>query len=428
MTAAEAVELDRPPAARVSRRVRLDALWILAGYAATGGIGFLFWVVAARVVPPEVLGVDTAVFGIVTAAAAIAASGFGDALLVMLPVAGRSRRRLLRTAVLATLAVAGIGGGVAVVLVAAVRPLDALGVVLVLAAVVCWSLFVLKDPILQATGRARAGAILNTVVNVVKLAALPVCALLLAPQGAVLISAVGAAALAVLIAYSVLIRRALRANHEPAGADWFAANRGTFALFSIRAGIASGAYMAVPFALPFLVTTLSGPGDGAVFAICFQLVLVLDLIALAVGASFSTHTALAGEARSLALGVWLRVLAVVGACAVVLVAVAPILLLLLGEHYLASDGFVVIAILSGAAVIRTAYEIWSASLRAQHRAIPGMVFAIVHAAVLLAGGIAAIPAFGAVGAALAVAVATTVLSVAGAIGLLHAHRHPQVRA
>ncbi|MBN9607556.1 MAG: hypothetical protein J0G30_13195 [Actinomycetales bacterium] len=432
------VELDRPPRPRgMPARVRADSLWILAGYAITGGTGFLFWVLAARLIAPERLGYETAVYSVFTAAAAIAASGVGDALLVMLPTAGPDRLRLLRAAVLTTLGVGLVTGTLAGVAAAfALESIDApirTGL-LILAGTLIWSLFVLKDPTLQGIGRARDTLLLNGPVNVAKLGVLPLVALWLGTQvGMIPVAVLPAALVAVVIAFGVMVLPRVRRGDEllgdaavssrPRGFD-----RRVFTVFVVRDGIASGLYMASFLVVPFATTWLAGPEQGALLALCFQIGMMLDLVALAFGASFSAHAAADDATGAHALGLWLRVLAIVGGGAVLLVAVSPVILGILGGFYLDSGGVAVIAILALGGVLRTAWEIRGASLRARHRTTTLLVGAIVQVVVLVPVGLIAIPAWGAVGAAVTVLAATVALAVMGLVGLLRDERRAKAAA
>ncbi len=98
----------------MSTRITRDSLWLMSGFGVTAATGFLYWILAARLIPPEQLGIDTALLSIVTACAALAASGLGNAFLVMLPVAGVDRATLLRRGMFTAVALAGVLGTVGV--------------------------------------------------------------------------------------------------------------------------------------------------------------------------------------------------------------------------------------------------------------------------------------------------------------------------
>ncbi|TFB84420.1 hypothetical protein E3O44_15150 [Cryobacterium algoricola] len=459
--------VDRAAGPSLNRRVTVDSLWILAGYAVTSGAGFVFWIVAARLVPPAELGLNTAIYSIVTAAAAVAASGVGNALLVMLPVSGGARARLLRLGAGTGMCIATVTGLIAGVLVALfVAPqgppvVTVLGVALV---TVVWSLFVVKDPVLTALGHARYTLAVNGPVNVAKLGLLPLLVVVAGTSALpVVVASVAPAVLACLLVFGFSLPRLLRRTPDGAArpadradqsrdeaatasgdgispvsvsepetvtetvpeavpetpSGWLERNRRAFALFVLRDGTANGLYLGVILALPFLVTALAGAEQGAVFALCFQISLVLDLVVIGVGAALATHSAGAEVgAPAAAMRVWLQVLAVVTFGAVALIAVAPFLLGALGRFYEGSAGITVIVLLAAGSVLRTSFEIWSATLRARQHTTIVLICTALFAAGLVPLVLVLTPRFGAVGAAAALLVVTVGLGVAGVVGLL----------
>jgi O-antigen/teichoic acid export membrane protein len=156
-----------------------------------------------------------------------------------------------------------------------------------------------------------------------------------------------------------------------------------------------------------------------VFALCFQISLVLDLVVIGVGAALATHSAGSeAAAPAAAMRVWLQVLAVVTLGAVALIAVAPFLLAALGRFYEGSDGVTVIILLAAGSVLRTSFEIWGATLRARQRTTVVLICTAVFAAAVLPLVLVLTPRLGAVGAAAALLLVTVVLGIAGVVGLL----------
>lgn len=438
-----AAAIGRTADTTLARRVTVDSIWILSGYAVTSGAGFLFWVLAARLIPPRELGVETAVYSLITAAAAIAASGVGNALLVMLPRPEWSPRALLRLGVCTAVGIAVVTGLTAGIL--ATTVLDTgqppwLTVLAVGLAVVAWALFVVKDPVLTAVGQARLTLLVNGPVNLIKLALLPAFVFAgFSVANPFLFAAVAPALVAVLLVYGLLIPKLFSrfgdragsaadpAVPTPAVAPDASANRRSFFAFVLRDGTANGLYLGVLLVLPFLVTALAGAEQGALFALCFQISLVLDLVGIGVGAALATHTATShagppgtgtDAGSGVAVKIWLRVLAVVSLGAVALVAVAPLLLGALGDFYRAGSGVAIIALLGAGSVLRTSFEIWGATLRARQKTSVVLLCNTVFAALLLPLVIVLAGAFGAVGAAAALLLVTVGLSVAGLVGLL----------
>lgn len=419
---------EAPPRPSVGRRVTRDSLWILSGYAVTSGAGFVFWIVAARTVSPERLGVDTAVYSAVTAAAAIASSGVGNALLVTISSDGRHGASALRlglaiAALVALLAGLGAGLGVAALVDPGASPVAT--VVAVALAVVVWTAFVLKDPVLTALGAAKWLLVMNGPVNVAKLAVLPVVVVALGTLGSpIVVAALLPATVAVAIAWGVLVPRRLGVvvgDREPLALS--EPERRSFRAFVLRDGTANGLYMGGALLLPFVVTTFAGASEGALFALCFQIGLVLDLVVVSVGTSLIAHASSEqGLVGAVAFRTWLVVLGVVAVAATCLVVASPLLLSLLGPFYATPEGSLVLALLAGASVVRTAYEVWGSQQRARRRTTPVLICSVASTAVLVPGAVLAAGAGGAVGVAVLVLGVTLGLAVVGVVGLARSRR------
>jgi O-antigen/teichoic acid export membrane protein len=475
----------------VGRRVTMDSIWILAGYAVTALTGFVFWVVAARIIPPAELGIDTAMYSIFTAAAQVAASGIGDALLVMLPGLTRYRKPLYLVGISAAFVVAAIAGVIAGFLVVTfVHPAaPAWAVVLgVTLAAVIWTMFVIKDPILTSLGGARLNLTMNGPVNIIKLALIPVLVAVVGASGnPVLIAAVLPAAGALVVAYGFLIPRRMRsfvpvagstsetrtadigvplvvdtaADPLPAAADPVvalvppaatdapvapsvttdAAAAGPvsappagrhesppfrrFTAFATRMGIANGLYLGGALILPFLVTSIAGSEQGALFALCFQIGQVVDLVVIAIGTSLATHVSTNRHlAGAIAFRTWLAVVGIVGVGVVALIALAPFILGLLGSFYVESGGVAILGTLAVGSLLRTAYEVWGSMQRSLHRTKAVLVVSAASSVVLFPLAIVGITMGGALGGAVALATMTFGLFLVGLVGLLRARRAP----
>lgn len=415
---------------QLNRLVRRDSIWILLGYAITSGSGFVFWVLAARMIPPAELGIETAIYSVFTAAAGIATAGIGDALLVMLPVAGGDAGRLLRLGLGLVVSIAAVAGVIAGLLVVRLIGGEPLILVPVMALVtVGWALFVVKDPVLQALGRANRTVVVNGSSNLSKVAVLPILVVGVASvTRPAVVSILIPVLIATVVAWTLVIPRSFASSErvtttsQRPTADWVGLRR-RFLVFALRDGSASGIYLATFLAVPYLVTSLGGPPEGAVLAICGQLVTVLDLVALAVGASFSTHAAIdRHHGAGTVFGLWLRVLAIVAPSAIAMALLSPLVLWMFGGEYLRRGGVLVMCLLAVGSTLRTSYEIWSASLRARQASAMLLLTSALHAAVLFPIAALLVPTLGAIGAALGQLGAALVLSSIGLIGLVRASR------
>ncbi len=416
---------DAPPS-----RIASDSLFLIATSAFTAMVGVLFWILAARTIPPARLGIDTALISVITAAATAAATGVANAFIAMIPVSGHGRARLIRTGYAVVGAASAVTGLVAGVLVALALPsLGSRWLVIteVAAATIVWSLFVVQDPVLTATGRARWLLAENLPVNLSKLALLPVLAL--SVGHAAVLATVLPAAVAVAVVSGVVVPRLARADDsrasddDEAGASWMRANRRPFTLFVLRDGAGSALSLALLMALPFLVTVIAGPVSGAVFSLCLQLSNGLDLVTAGIGVSLTTNVAAdRPTAARIAMGVLRRVVVLVSAALLILVAASPLMLRLFGTTYVHRNGVAVIAVLGLGSLLRTTFEIWTALMRAMHRTSLLLVSNIACAAVLVPLVAVGAALGGALGAAVGMTVGTCAFSLVGAAGMIRAQR------
>jgi O-antigen/teichoic acid export membrane protein len=392
--------------------------------------------VAARFLTPTELGIGTAHLSVITAAAAIGATAVGDALLVMLPVAGKERAALLRlgSGVLTIVAVVAAGIGVGILALHPDGRSLPLTIAIILATVV-WSFFVLKDMVLQGLGLVRWTLYLNGPANVVKLAFLPVMAILgFAPSSwSLVLAAIIPAAIAAIIVWVFVIPRHNRAEtpsvDERRGSRLSPATRREFALFVARGGAASGLYVAIFLLLPALVTGSAGPKQGAVYALAATLAATIDLIATSFGSSFARHASADGRSHTGLGRVWLRTATFAAIAAVGLIGGAYFVILpILGPFYadLNNGAWLVIILLATASVINTIVTLWASSLRARRATTTLLVFALLYAAVVIPGVWFAAANYGAIGAATALLAVSALASIAGIVGLVRSSRVREV--
>lgn len=426
------------PKTRFSK-VNVDAFWILMNYGLSAASGMLFWVFAARMLPPQSLGVETGVLSIVTAAAAMAAVGTGNAALATMPASGSAARLLLNYAlrhVLVLSVITGLGAGILVAVFLPVSLPAPLTVVLIAAGTVAWSLFVFKDPTFAAFGHVRDAASVNGISNLIKLGLLVLFGVVLTNVPSPLLTSSFIPLLGALAFwFFLLLPRFLKGTKmltagdvkppqtEAEATTWFAANRERFSKFSKRDSLSTSLNLGVGLSLSFIVTATAGPHLGAVFAICYQVSAILDLVVVGTsGSLILNNTSGHIDARKLALGMWVKTFALVGTVGLVVALCSPVLLNFLNPFYAKNGGIPVLVLLMAGATLRTAYEVWSSLMRAQHRVGTLLKWNVFFGVALLIGSISGSLAFGAVGCAAAVFAITVLQFGVGLVGILHSKK------
>jgi O-antigen/teichoic acid export membrane protein len=152
---------------------------LLANQILSAGIGFVYWVIAARLYDEATVGASNAVISTLLLISGVAQLGFGGGMTRFLPRAGKQTRRLIlvsyaavvATSVVLSLGFVAFGGALGLRGVLGEGPLVAVWAV---AAAVLWSIFRLQDQVLIGLRQAKWVLIENTLYNVMKLVLLVV--------------------------------------------------------------------------------------------------------------------------------------------------------------------------------------------------------------------------------------------------------------
>jgi O-antigen/teichoic acid export membrane protein len=407
MTAAQVVA--SPPAIQ-GRKLYRDAASLASSSMLTALLGVGFWAVCARYIPPATLGVQTALLSIIVAPAVCIGAGMGDAFTAVVPASGVWRSRVVdrgyQFVLRAALPAAFVAAALAITVLPQVRYSIGTGL-LVFVGVLVWSLFTVQDPALTSMGRAHWLPIENGSVSLVKIGLLPVGIAIGVYQPVLVATLVPS-----LIAVAFVLPALRQMARPPAPAAAAVADPLRQLPHMARRTIVSGALtLGTLTASPFLVTASAGPTQGAVFSLGLSIVQSLDFVGAALGVSLVVHASAAvHDSGRMALIVFKRTAAVVGAGAVVLVGAAPFLLHVLNPRYLHLHGALVIAILAAGSVTRCLYVIWAALQKARRAMRAMLVYNCIAAGYVLVV-IAPVGArWGAVGAAAVVASANALLS------------------
>jgi O-antigen/teichoic acid export membrane protein len=392
---------------------------LMAATVLTSVLGVGFWVVAARLYPPEVVGRDGALIASMMALSTIAQLNLLTAIDRFLPRMGATTARTLAAGyALSGTAALLLGVGFVLVVPRFVPDLGGFRTSLPLAAVfvvalVSWGVFVIQDAALTAVRAAPWIPVENALFGALKIVTLPVAASLVASHGIF-----ASWLLPVLIVIPpvnwFLFRRAIPRHvaHQgdgPRTIDEFT-RRGltTFLARDYASAVFSqGAFML----LPLLVVALLGSRDNAYFGVALTLVTSFDLLAWNAVTSFTVEGTLTrGRRRELTRAVVRRLLVPLACGSVVLVAAAPLVLLPFGPEY-SREATPLVRLLACASLFRAAQFLYGALCRLEGRAWPLVLLGAGQFALLLSLTLLLVPIVGLDGAALAWLVSNAVLAV-----------------
>lgn len=412
------------------KRLYRDARSIATSSAANVVLGVAFWALAAKLFPPEQLGVMTAVLAVIVAVGLVIGSGIGNAYTALLPAAGSASAPLYRHGQRAFYFAAGISGVAAAFGTTAflneVRGSVAVGV-LVAVGVVVWSAFVLQNSTLAALSRAGWLPPANVAASLGKIVLLPVLVVAVGWHSLELATVVSAAV--VVLVLGPMIRRALIADDLPTTTQLPAPRSfGEFDRLVVSSVTSVALSLGVLLLSPFLVTAFGGPSQGALFALSLSVVQALDLIGAAMGVSLVVHASGASvHTWEMARPVLIRTAALVTAVAVLIAVSAPIALTLLNPEYGAMGAFGVIALLCAGSVVRVLYMVWAAMQLARRNMKPLLALNVVTASLFFALIPAMAGTHGAIGGAFALLAAQSVLSSGAAAHILVSRRRAEDR-
>jgi O-antigen/teichoic acid export membrane protein len=432
----------RPDPRPARRRARLrghlaqplyrTAYSLMAATVVTSILGFGFWVVAARLYAPEVVGRDGALIASMMALSTIAQLNLLTAIDRFLPRMGAKTARTVAAAyALSGTAALVLGIGFVLLIPRFVPDLQAfrtswsLAVIFVFA-LVSWGVFVIQDAALTAVRAAPWIPVENAAFGVLKIAALPLVMGLVASNG-IFASWLLPALIVIPPVNWFLFRRAIP-NHVatqgdgPRSIDEFT-RRGLTTFLAqdyLSAVFSQGAFML----LPLLVVALLGSRDNAYFSVAVTLVTSFDLLAWNVVTSFTVEGTLTrGRRRELTRAVVRRLLVPLAGASLVLIAVAPVVLLPFGPGY-AQEAAPLVRILACASLFRAAQFLYAALCRLDGRAWPLVMIGAGQFALLLPLTLVLVPIFGLKGAALAWLVANIVVAVPAIPAIANALRGP----
>ena len=394
------VEFD---AERTSTLLRNGHALILSSLA-TSGIGFLFWVLAARSYPVAVVGRDTAALSAMTFIGGVAQFNLSGALIRFIPVAGSKTRQF----VLATYAI-GVATAIplALVFIALLSRLapdlvflkaDWLFVLWWAMSTATWAVFVLEDGVLTGLRRAKWVPVENIGFSFAKVALVVPLATLALKSGIYLAWSL-AALMTVLPTNFLIFKRAIpRALQAPAGSDFTLAQIMRYVPYDF---LASLCWLATVNLTPLLVIHLVGPTVSAVYSLDWVIANVLYLVSINMGSSMIVESALDNSIlREHLRRVRLHLVKLLAPIVAIIAVGATLILRLFGGYY-ATEGSSTLGILVLSAVPFVFTSTAMSALRVRNRTRAVFLLNAAICTLVLALVWALVPVYGVRGAAVA---------------------------
>lgn len=307
--------------------------------ALSAGLGLVYWVVAARVYSPEVVGLNAAAISTMMLASGIAQLNLVGALLRFVPGAGRSTWRLVGWSYATSVAVAVVvSAGVLAIVRRWVPSLAFLSsgdgfAFWFAAAAMVWCVFTLQDAVLTALRRAIWVPVDNTVFGVAKIGLLVGFASVF-PRYGIFASWTFGVVVSVLAINALLVLRLIPGHARSAPASAEVASPRLIGRF-VAADYAGGlSWIVATTVIPLLVIERLGAAENAYYALAWVITMPLYLISASTASSLVV--ALVHERarfRDVAHRVFVQTARLVVPGALLLAAAAPVFLRLFGPEY-----------------------------------------------------------------------------------------------
>jgi O-antigen/teichoic acid export membrane protein len=372
----------------------------------TGGSGFVFWLLAARLYAPSQVGVDGALISLMAAVSAMCQLNLGNIFPRFLPEATNpSRAIVLGYATAGTLSL--VFGTIAILVVPHFsKNLEPLGAnhalsVLWVLAVVLWTVFALQDSALTGLRYARWVPAENGAYGLMKIGGLVILAVVGAANG-IFIAWVVPMMLLLVPVNLVIFRHAVHA-HTPSGTDGIVSTygRARFYRFFGLNYVASVLDQGMFAALPLVMVAVLGATQTAYYFIPFTIVTTLDALAYNMATSLTVEGAFASHrVHELAVAASRRFLLILLPVTLALVIAAPLVLLPFGRAYV-EHGTVVLRIIAIASLFRAVVTLNDAVCRIRGRGVTLALFSATRCVGMLVLTVLLATAWGLAGAAIA---------------------------
>ncbi|HEU5160525.1 MAG TPA: hypothetical protein VFU43_26235 [Streptosporangiaceae bacterium] len=356
-----------------------NAYALMANGGLTGVLGLGYWLLAARLYPPDVVGRNSAVLQAVLFVSGLTAINY--MLIRFIPQSGRRTKRLvLGSYAVGSLTAALIGLGFLLTLglwgPSFARLSQAGPALWFIVGVVAWNIFAQQDGVFTGLRRAGWVPVENVVFGVVKVALLIPFATM-APADGILLSTVLPAVIALFPVNWLIFRRLIPAHAAATDGRHRPPTLGQIGRYM------GGDYVGSLFShasinlIPVVVAAHVAPSVNAYFMMAWVLGAMLDLLATNMAMSLTVEGAFDGARLAETARAALRrtVMLVVPAALVVIVA-APIGLRVFGESYV--HGSDLLRLLAAAALPKAIIEIYMGVLRVQSRTRPVAVLQAVR--------------------------------------------------
>ncbi|WP_427128982.1 glycosyltransferase [Pseudarthrobacter sp. S9] len=397
-----------------------NAAWLAAARVAPMLTGFLFWALAALVLPQAQIGLGSAVVSAALLTVQLGMLGVGPATLTLLPAETDGGRRLIATSLLTvgtfSLVVAGVLAGITHSLGSGVGEAwnDPLVTVIFLATALFAASAYQLDHVGVAQQRADRTLVRSIVQSLVQLAFLAAAFAVGIRELWVIVGAVGAGAL---VSVVVGLHQLSRAKVSP---DWRHGLRPRPALKLLKPGLPNHALMladrAPGYLLPLIVAATVGPAATAAWYIVWMMASAVFFVPQSAGLTLQTALAGTRSRPGLVASALRASLLLTLAAGLILMLAGPLLLRFLGPQY--ASAWILLPVLVPALLLSCVTQVYYGLCRAQGRLFESTVVAVLAAILVVAPAAAVAQQYGLTGVSLLWSVAQATVALIAILRLI----------
>ncbi len=382
----------------------------------TSALGMVYWVLAARLYTPEVVGINSALISAMMFLAAISQLNLNNGLIRFIRNAGRFARRFTLLAYVISIAVSGLA---CVIFLIGINQWSPVLTVLNLnpfmagwfvAAVAAWCIFALQDGVLTGLRFAIWVPVENTIYSLVKIVLLVLFVTYLPDLGVFAAWTLGVVALILptnIIIFRSLISRQMNHGENPQPS----VSAGQVVKFTAADYLGGVSWMACTYLMPVIVATRLGSASAAYFYLAWTIANTLYLITPNIGSSLIAETSTEPDKVWAHLHrVFFQVASLVVPLALIVTLGAPLFLRVFGNRY-SIEGTLLLRLLALSAIPNMVTALFVSVARSQQRR-RAMVFTVVSLSfAILFLSFFLIPTYGILGVGIAFLAGQTVIAI-----------------
>ncbi|MDT7554777.1 MAG: hypothetical protein QOI16_3313 [Pseudonocardiales bacterium] len=393
-----------------------DGMALVLSSALSSAVGLLYWVVAARVFTPEIVGVNATMVSTLGLLGIVAQFNLGSAMLRFVPVIGSGARMFV-----AACYAAGIGAAVVIGTVFALGAhwwapslQSAVGAGALVAyfalSTPFWTVFNMQDYLLTGLKRATVVPFENLGFALLKVILLVVGGLM-GLYGAIAGSwALGTAVTVVAVGFYLL--RVLPPREPKGSRSPSPVTLRSMSGFIAADWVGSMCMTLVSFGLPLVVFTRMGADAAATFGVTWQLAYALYLVPVGMGQSLVAHVAAdPSELDAAHRQMLTKCLTLVVPAVLVLAAASWLVLMVFGPHY-AATGSVLLALAALSAIPACVNLAAVAAARVSQNRVGQFAVTLAVAVIVIPAAWVLMPIWGVTGVGVALVGGQTVVAVA----------------